>query len=95
MQLYLNVREPLILTGKQYMEYGKLYDAFEKEGISRMRLINFGWEQLDGDEGKHFVDAAKKLGFDGIVFNEENPDTGNEMETWAVFDPSQIKSIYE
>ena len=92
--IYLNIRSPLILTSERYIHEDMLQE-FREEGIHPRKILHFGWGQLDGEEGKRFVDVAKKLGYDGIIFNEENPDTGNEMETWAVFDPSQIKSIYE
>src|SRR5690606_14332407 len=89
-QVYLNVRSPLDLTDGVN---GLVLDEFEELGISPNWLINFDWEYFDDDMGKEFVDAVKTLGYDGVIFNDINPDTLDEMETWAVFDPSQIRII--
>jgi len=89
--VYLNIRSPL--NFRDGVD-GLTLDEFAKEGINPRWLINFSWEHLDGDDGKMFVDAAQRLGYDGVIFMDENPETKEEMETWAVFNPSQIRSIY-
>jgi len=90
--VYLNVRSPLdFRNGVDNLTL----DEFEKEGINPKWLINFTWEHLDDEDGKLFVDAARRLGYDGIIFTDENPETRENMETWAVFNPSQIRSVYQ
>lgn len=90
--VYLNLRSPLdVRNGIDQITI----DEFEEKGINPFWMKNFGWGHLDGDKGKDFVNAAKKIGYDGIIFNEINPVTGEKMETWAVFDVSQIRSIYK
>ena len=90
--VYLNVRSPLdFRNGVDDF----ILDEFEGVGINPRWLINFNWEHLDGDDGKLFVDAAKILGYDGVVFTDEDPETREYMETWAVFDSSQVRSIYK
>lgn len=39
-----------------------------------------------------FVSVARKAGYDGIRFLERDPGNGQVYPTWAVFDPSQVKS---
>ena len=90
--VYLNVRSPLDFRNGVD---NTILEEFEIEGINPRWLINFNWEHLDGDDGKLLVNAAKKLGYDGIIFTDNNPETNDHMETWAVFDPNQIKSIYQ
>jgi len=87
--VYLNIRQPLDFT--QYVDEETL-DEFEKNGISRRWLINFKWSHLDDEDGKNFVEVAKKLGYDAVIFYDENPATRDSFISWAVFDPSQIKS---
>jgi hypothetical protein len=89
--VYLNIRSPLDF--RDGVTFSHL-EEFSEVGINIRWLINFDWGHLDGEDGKLFVDAAKKLGYDGVIFYDENPETREEMETWAVFDSSQIKSIY-
>lgn len=89
--VYLNVRSPLDF--RNYIDDDILRE-FEQEGINPRWLINFEWGHLDDEDGKMFVNAAKKLGYDGVIFIDENPETRENMETWAVFSPSQIKSIW-
>jgi hypothetical protein len=90
--VYLNIRSPLDFRNGVD---GFTLDEFEKEGINPRWLMNFSWEHLDGESGKLFVDAATRLGYDGVIFNDENPETKGHMETWAVFNPSQVRSIYQ
>ncbi|HQU09896.1 MAG TPA: hypothetical protein PLV25_08055, partial [Opitutales bacterium] len=55
-------------------------------------LKNFGWGHFDDENGKRFVDVAKKLGYDSVIFNDRHPDTGRTFESWALFHPNQLKS---
>lgn len=90
--VYLDIKSPLMFTDGVDEE---TLNEFSKMGINRRWLMNFGWEHLDGEDGKLLVEAAKSLGYDGIIFNDVNPETGEFSETWAVFSPEQIKSVYE
>ena len=90
--VHLNIRSPLDFRNGVD---GYILEEFETVGINPRWLINFDWGHLDGEDGKLLVNAAKKLGYDGIIFNDENPDTKENMETWAVFDPSQIRTVFK
>ena len=87
--VFLNVKSPLDFRDGVG---GDVLEEFESVGINPRWLISFGWGHLDGEDGKLLVDAAKKLGYDAIIFLDDNPDTKDSFETWAIFDPSQIKS---
>lgn len=89
--VYLNIRSPLDFRNGVG---GDVLEEFKEEGINPRWLINFDWGHLDDEDGKLLVNAAIKLGYDGIIFMDQNPETKEDIETWAVFDPSQIRSIY-
>jgi len=89
--VYLDMKSPLDLRHGVW-DY---LDEFEEVGINPRWLKLFDWGHLDDEDGELFVNAAKKLGYDSIIFMDENPETGDEMETYAVFDPLQVRSIYE
>ena len=89
---YLNVRSPLDLTSGISES---VLEEFEEKGINPRWLQNFGWDHFDGEDGKHFIEIAKDIGYDGILFSDDNPETREEMETWAIFEPSQIMSVYK
>lgn len=100
--VYIKAETPLDLTtGLDVEDEQKL----EKSGFNTriFYYINNIWELFDDESGKHFVDGLKKAGYDSVVFNENIPlkgdadrgvATGKETTTWAVFEPTQIKSIY-
>ncbi len=71
-----------------------IVDEFDTKGIN-LKWIKptQTWELFDGDEGKKFVEAAKELGYDGAIINEEKGYDGNAL-SYVAFDPSQIKSIH-
>ena len=89
MPVYLDMKSPLDF--RSWIGDDTL-DEFEKEGINPRWLLRFSGFHLDGEDGKNFVEAAKRLGYDGIIFYDENPETNETMESWVVFDPYQIKS---
>lgn len=89
MPVYLDIKSPLDF--RKDIDEDTL-DKFSSAGINRKWLMNFHWDHFDDEDGKLFVDAAKTLGYDGVIFYDENPETRESSETWAVFDPSQIKS---
>lgn len=89
--VYLNIRAPL-----DFREYvpEDIIEEFEAEGLNPRWLRNFHWDHLDGEDGAFFVGIAKKLGYDSVIFTDENPETLEDMETWAVFDKDQIRPAY-
>jgi hypothetical protein len=87
-EVYLNVQNPL--NFKNGIN-DSILEEFETQGINPRWLSSFNWEHLDDENGEALVNAAIKLGYDAVIFNDENPSTGEEMETWAVFNPSQIR----
>lgn len=89
MPVYLKIESPLDF--RNGLDEGTLAD-FQEAGVNSRWLRNFDAFHLDDEGGKHLVDTAKRLGYDGIIFWDENPETRESMETWVAFDPSQIKS---
>ena len=89
--VYLNIQSPLDFRNGVD---DSILDEFSEYGINRNWLVDFGWEHLDDEDGKLFVDVAKKIGYDGVIFVDENPETHNISETYAVFSPNQIRSIF-
>lgn len=91
MPLYIKAENPLDLTeGVSEEAFSKL----EQAGMSPRYILNTlgHWEMFDGDEGRDVVEMIKAAGYDSVIFNDENPDTGESFESWAVFHPEQIKS---
>lgn len=91
MPLYIKAENPLDLTdGISEDDAAKL----EASGMSPRFIYNGlgNWAMFDDEEGQAVVDSIKAAGFDSVVFNDENPDTGESFEAWALFDPTQIKS---
>lgn len=48
------------------------------------------WQMIDDEEIREDI---KKLGIDGIKSFEYDPDTGDRIDTWIVFDPKQIEIL--
>ena len=91
MPVYLRAERPLdLVDGLSERDEQKLVDA----GFSPRFLANaFGdWSMFDGPEGVELVNMIRAAGFDSVVFNDQNPETGDSFESWAVFEPTQIKS---
>jgi hypothetical protein len=90
MPLYIKAENPLDMTsGMLPMSVAMQFDGI---GFNSRWLWNFDWSKFDDQDGKDFVEAAKQLGYDSVIFNDENPDTGESFEAWALFEPTQIKS---
>ena len=89
MPVYIKAETPLDLSDGLMWKDEKRFDQI---GFSTRWLRNFDWSGFDDAEGKEFVEAAKRLGYDSVIFNDENPDTGDSFVAWAVFNPEQIKS---
>ena len=93
MPLYVKAENPLDLTsGLTEQDEARLLAAGLDSRFIHNRLGH--WEVLDGEEGKALVETLKTAGYDSVIFNDENPDTGDAFESWAVFDPTQIKSVF-
>lgn len=90
MPVYMNLKSPLDLRNGILPH---VEDELSEQGIGRSWLVNnhHTWELFDGKEGKSFVDALKKIGYDGAIFTEDSPG-GNPVDTYAAFEPNQIKS---
>lgn len=90
MPLYVKAEKPLDFTSG--MVTSDVERQFEEAGFNPRWLYRFDWSRFDDEEGKDFVETAKSLGYDSVIFNDENPDTGESFEAWAVFEPTQLKS---
>ena len=91
MPVYLRAQNPLYLTdGIEEVDAQRLIEA----GMSSRFVYNAlgNWAMFDDEGGKELVETLKEAGYDSVVFNDENPITGEAFEAWAVFDPTQIKS---
>lgn len=91
MPVYLKAENPLWLSeGLDEEDAQKLIAA----GLSSRFVYNAlgHWSMFDDAEGRDLVEAFKRAGYDSVVFNDQNPVTGDTFEAWAVFDPTQIKS---
>jgi hypothetical protein len=89
--VYLRAQDPLYLTdGIEEVDAQRLIEA----GMSSRFVYNAlgNWAMFDDEGGKELVETLKAAGYDSVVFNDENPITGEAFEAWAVFDPAQIKS---
>ena len=71
-------------------------EHLSKHGINEKLMRNIHpsaiWELFDGDDGKHFTDAVKSAGFDGVRMSEDDHDTGEARDVYVAFHPHQIKS---
>jgi GNAT superfamily N-acetyltransferase len=91
--VYLNVRQPVDLRRGVPDD---VVDELTNLGMNHRWLMQFGpndaWELFDDEDGKMFVDNLKRLGYDGALLNEPVEINSMDSTTWAVFDPSQVKS---
>lgn len=90
MPLYVRAENPLDLTSNYLPQ--DVRDRLADAGAPARLLRDFSWATFDDADGKAFVDAAKALGYDSAIFNDDNPDTGESFEALALFSPNQIKS---
>lgn len=91
MPVYLRAQDPLYLTeGLDEEDAQRLMET----GLSSRFIYNSlgHWSMFDDAEGRELVEAFKRAGYDSVVFNDQNPNTGESFEAWAVFEPTQIKS---
>lgn len=91
MPLYVKAERPLnLVNGVSAEDAAKLEEA----GMSPRFIYNGlgNWAMFDDEDGAETVALIKKAGYDSVIFNDENPDTGESFEAWALFAPEQIKS---
>lgn len=77
------------------LRYEGVLNSLEDRGVNIRWLLNKKtWELFDKEEDPEgiFIKALRDMGYDGAVFEEEDPESGNDITTYAVFDPNQIKS---
>lgn len=71
-------------------------EHLSKHGVNERMMRNIHpsrvWELFDGDDGKHFTDAVKAAGFDGVRMSEDDHETGEARDVYVAFHPHQIKS---
>jgi intein/homing endonuclease/GGDEF domain-containing protein len=90
MPLYLKVTNPLDLRPGSSEVDEDFLAQIEKEGINPRWVTNgtqHTWELFDDEDGKNFVDALKRMGYDGARLEEPSG-----IDTWVAFDPEQVKS---
>ena len=91
MPLYVKAERPLnLVNGVSAEDAAKLEEAGMSPSFIYNRLGN--WAMFDDEDGAETVALIKKAGYDSVIFNDENPDTGESFEAWALFSPEQIKS---
>ncbi len=93
MPLYVRAESPLDLTSGYLPEYGADRARIKEAGLNDRYLDRFDWSKFDDNEGREMVEALKRAGYDSVIFNDENPETGESFESWALFYPEQVKSV--
>lgn len=97
LDVYLSIQRPLHMTSD-----GVAQEDIEKlvtQGVDRNWMEKHAgdprttYEQFDEDDGEFFADAIKAAGFDGVLIDEEDPETHRVERVWIAFSPSQIKSV--
>ena len=95
MPVYANIKNPLDLTNEGSDIDQEFLDQIEKEGINPnwVRQTSPTWELFDDEDGKQFVEALQRMGYDGAKFDEEShEDPEKTARVWVAFQPAQIKS---
>ena len=92
MPVYLRTLAPLDLTSG--VPEGVAEElAATGEVSTRWAYNHLGdWSNFDDETGEAFVRALRAAGYDSVVFNDTNPDTGETVTSTVVLDPEQIKS---
>lgn len=90
---FLSIQNPIDITdGFTDDALDRLEEhGIDKWGLARTRVEDF-WEVFDGEPGGRLVAALKKIGHDGAIILEFNPDTKDEFKSYIAFEPTQIKS---
>lgn len=91
MPLYMNLKNPMNL----YDDYSResAFDEIAAQGINKRWMENMRdqWELFDGEDGRKFVEAARKAGYDGAIIAESDKNRETQ-KSYVAFDPTQIKS---
>lgn len=92
MPVYLRILAPLDLTDG--VPEGVAEElAATGEVTERWAYNQLGdWSNFDDETGEAFVRALRAAGYDSVIFNDQNPDTGETVVSTVVLDPEQIKS---
>lgn len=88
--LYISMKSPLNFVSKDIYD---ISEEFREVGINPRWISSIQniWELFDDEDGKGFVDACKKLEYDGVIFLENNR-KGDSVLVYAVFNSNQLKS---
>lgn len=94
MPVYIRAVSPLDMTEGISEEHEARFVA---AGFSERFIHNFlhRWESFDDEEGELCVKRLAKAGYDSVVYFDENPDTRDSFEAWALFSPDQIVSAID
>jgi diguanylate cyclase (GGDEF)-like protein len=88
--VYLTIKKPFDFTDG---DFENILNDIESAGINKKWIEKTEpWELFDGDDGKIFVSALAKKGYDGVVFNEPSAGVGRGGKAYITFSPTQIKS---
>lgn len=92
--VYLIAKNPIDLTqGFEDADIEKLSALGVNPRLMRRIPPGEIWGMFDEeDDGGFFVSKLKEAGYDSAIITEPNHDTGEDVETWVVFDPDQVKS---
>jgi hypothetical protein len=94
---YLSIKNPIDLRrAADSIAFDVAAEKLSKQGINEKWLRNgteHTWELFDGNSGRDLVNAAKRSGYDGFIFEERGID-GKFHTTYATLEPTQIKSKF-
>jgi hypothetical protein len=96
-EAYLDIKYPLDLTREGTSVDQDFLDELEANGINPrwFYYIQNTWELFDGEEGEALVEALSSMGYDGVTFEDENPDTRESFNAWMAFSPDQVRQIQD
>lgn len=91
-QVHLAINNPLDLRNGISEKH---WNELEGIGFNPRWLNNLEhhWEAFDDENGKHYVNTLRRLGYDGAIFREASPDREKTVDTLVAFHPGQIKSV--
>lgn len=92
--VYLKAENPIWLTeGFDDSDIEKLSELGINPRLMRNIKANQIWGMFDKeDDGDFFVSKLKEAGYDSAIIIEPDHNSDENVETWIVFDPNQIKS---
>ena len=90
MPVYLAINEPFDVRNGITEEMAA---RMEEQGVRESYLTNGDfWEKFDGEDGLAFVEALKRAGYDGVIFNEPSTGEFDGGDAYVAFRNTQIKS---